>query len=49
MKINNPTNDQIVDVIEDNFNNRESTIVIFKFVKFFVFYNGYVKVSRFDD
>ncbi|WP_284161847.1 hypothetical protein [Burkholderia pseudomallei] len=49
MEINYPTNEQIVDVIDYNFNNCESTIVIFEFVTFYVFYNGYVKFRRHDD
>lgn len=49
MEINYPTNEQIVDVIDYNFNNCESTIVIFEFVTFYVFYNGYVRLRRHDE
>lgn len=49
MKINYPTNDQIVDTIEYNFNNGESTVVGFKSDTFYVLYNTYVKIKGPDD
>lgn len=48
MEINYPTNEQIVDVIDYNFNNEDLTVISFESVTFYLSYSGHVTLKRHD-